>query len=277
MDVGSVVRFDTYAMNNGGRVLDHTGHQRGWYAPNFTYDSAFGEDMRADDLFSMASTTGGVLAQLVESLGEGGATHFVVNIVGDNILSTLIDLGIVSSDDYRTVLPQYIESFQSSYCNIFGEILEEQQGLFPYGETYCPYYLDHYRSYLPGCVLYGNAYNSDWELYEPTAGDIVLFDWAEMAKGRYPELAWMYAVPNGGYRHIQTAAKLKKTGVKKGVPDVFLPAPRAGYHGLYIEMKRKRGGVISVDQRRYMDFLTAQGYRCLLCRGVSWMSISRTW
>ena len=96
----------------------------------------------------------------------------------------------------------------------------------------------------------------------------VLFDWAEMAKGRYPELAWMYAVPNGGYRHIQTAAKLKKTGVKKGVPDVFLPAPRAGYHGLYIEMKRKRGGVISVDQRRYMDFLTAQGYRCLLCRGA---------
>lgn len=95
-----------------------------------------------------------------------------------------------------------------------------------------------------------------------------LFQWAEdMAALKWPELHLMYAIPNGGSRHKLEAANLKKQGVKPGVPDVFLPVPRGGYHGLYIEMKRRRGGVLSQDQRDYIDALRAQGYRVETCKG----------
>lgn len=33
-----------------------------------------------------------------------------------------------------------------------------------------------------------------------------------------------------------------------GVPDIFLPAPRGGYAGLFIEMKRRKNGRVSIDQ-----------------------------
>lgn len=64
-----------------------------------------------------------------------------------------------------------------------------------------------------------------------------LFSWAAYRTGLMPELQYMYHVPNGGKRDKATAAVLKRQGVKAGVPDIMLPAARAGYHGLYIELK----------------------------------------
>ena len=66
-----------------------------------------------------------------------------------------------------------------------------------------------------------------------------LLNGSAYASGKYPELELMYAIPNGGKRHIHTAVVLKQTGVKSGVPDIFLPV-RRGKHGLFIEMKRKK-------------------------------------
>lgn len=54
-----------------------------------------------------------------------------------------------------------------------------------------------------------------------------------------PELHDMFAIPNGGLRDKITAGNLKREGVKAGVPDIFLPIPRGGYHGLFVEMKRR--------------------------------------
>jgi hypothetical protein len=62
-----------------------------------------------------------------------------------------------------------------------------------------------------------------------------LFSWATWQEQLYPDLKWMYHVPNGGHRNKATAARLKAAGVKAGVPDVVLPAPKGIYHGLYIE------------------------------------------
>ena len=64
-----------------------------------------------------------------------------------------------------------------------------------------------------------------------------LFSWAAYRTGLMPELQYMYHVPNGGKRDKATAAVLKRQGVKAGVPDIMLPAARAEYHGLYIELK----------------------------------------
>ena len=55
---------------------------------------------------------------------------------------------------------------------------------------------------------------------------VALFEWAEWNKRQYPELELMFAIPNGGQRHVVVAKKLKDEGVKAGVPDIFLPVAR---------------------------------------------------
>ena len=96
---------------------------------------------------------------------------------------------------------------------------------------------------------------------------IALFQWAEMAAGRYPELRMMYHCPNGGFREAREAHNLRRQGVKAGVPDIVLPVPRGGYHGLYIELKRRKGGRLSDEQRVWLDRLNRLGYRAIVCQG----------
>ena len=67
-----------------------------------------------------------------------------------------------------------------------------------------------------------------------------------------PEVAaLLFAIPNGGARHIKTARELKAEGVRKGVPDLFLAYPHNGYSGLFIEMKKRYGGRVSPEQKAY--------------------------
>lgn len=94
-----------------------------------------------------------------------------------------------------------------------------------------------------------------------------LFRWAAFAAGTHPELRLLFHVPNGGSRNPIEARHLKEQGVKPGVPDMFLPVPRGGYHGLFIELKRSKGGVVSEDQRAWLDRLRLQGYRAEVARG----------
>lgn len=102
---------------------------------------------------------------------------------------------------------------------------------------------------------------------------IELFRWAAWQMGAYPELERLYHIPNGGHRHKATAGRLKAEGVKAGVPDVCLPVPRGGFHGLYIEMKRLRGNDTTPDQDGWLEFLTKQGYSTAVCRG--WEAASK--
>lgn len=94
-----------------------------------------------------------------------------------------------------------------------------------------------------------------------------LFEWQEWMAKQMPELHLMHAIPNGGKRDIRTAAMLKAEGVKPGVPDIFLPVSRGGKHGLYIELKRRKGGVVSKEQEAWIRALMVQGYCCAVCHG----------
>jgi len=76
-----------------------------------------------------------------------------------------------------------------------------------------------------------------------------------------------YAVPNGGRRSFSEGVKFKRSGVSPGVPDIVVPYPRSSYHGLYIELKRKEGGVVSQYQADWLTFLRGQGYRADIARG----------
>ena len=94
-----------------------------------------------------------------------------------------------------------------------------------------------------------------------------IFSWAMYQRGKHPELALLFHIPNGGKRGKAEAARFKAMGVKSGVPDLCLPVSRGGYHGLYIELKRRRGGQVSGDQREWIDALRVQGFHVKVCRG----------
>ena len=64
-----------------------------------------------------------------------------------------------------------------------------------------------------------------------------LFRILAMYEDKYPLLKWIHAIPNGGHRHISVAKRMKDSGVKSGVWDIFVPIPVDGYSGMYIEMK----------------------------------------
>lgn len=51
----------------------------------------------------------------------------------------------------------------------------------------------------------------------------------------------LFAVPNGGSRHIAEAANLRRQGVRRGVADVILLIPKKGYASLCLEFKAKKG------------------------------------
>lgn len=94
-----------------------------------------------------------------------------------------------------------------------------------------------------------------------------LIDFCHRANGRYPELALLFHIPNGGHRHKPVAAKLRREGVAAGVPDLFLPVARSGYFGFFIEMKRRNGGRVTARQQYWIQVLREQGYRVDVCRG----------
>ena len=91
-----------------------------------------------------------------------------------------------------------------------------------------------------------------------------LIQWARLQSGRYPPLRFLHHIPNGGSRHPAEAANLKRQGVKPGVPDLCLPFPVGGKHGLYIEMKWGKNRPTSA-QREWLEGLAALGYATAVC------------
>lgn len=95
----------------------------------------------------------------------------------------------------------------------------------------------------------------------------VVMNWAAMAAGRWPELRQLFHIPNGGKRSKTEAVRFRAAGVRSGVPDLFLPCSRGGYHGLWIEMKAI-GGRVSREQEQWRKELMEQGYMSVVCYGA---------
>ena len=73
----------------------------------------------------------------------------------------------------------------------------------------------------------------------------------------------IFAIPNGGHRSPATAGRLKAEGVSSGVPDLFIPAG-----GLWVEMKRTKGGSVSPEQKDWIKYLEDVGYCAKVCKGA---------
>jgi hypothetical protein len=95
-----------------------------------------------------------------------------------------------------------------------------------------------------------------------------------MNEKKYPMLKMLFAIPSGGARTAITGAMLKREGVIKGVPDLFLAYPSQGLHGLFIEFKAARG-VLSSEQREMINALEDNLYACVVCRdaGEAWEQV----
>ena len=78
-----------------------------------------------------------------------------------------------------------------------------------------------------------------------------------------------YAIPNGGSRNVKEAANMKAEGVSAGVPDICIQLPNKTYHGLYIEMKRQKGGIVSKHQKKWIEILNNNGYLAKVCCGFN--------
>lgn len=92
-----------------------------------------------------------------------------------------------------------------------------------------------------------------------------LIDWFDL---QYPALRGrLAAVPNGGERNAIVGAKLKAEGVREGYLDLQLLVARNGYHGLLIEMKRRKGKGATKKQKDWVQWHTEQGYLAVVCRG----------
>ncbi len=99
-----------------------------------------------------------------------------------------------------------------------------------------------------------------------------LFEWAASHAPHYPELALLFAVPNGEKRDAATGARLKRAGVRAGVPDVELCVARQGFHALFIELKIKPNRLTGT-QEAWLNALSEQGYATDV--SYSWQEAAR--
>lgn len=72
----------------------------------------------------------------------------------------------------------------------------------------------------------------------------------------------IFAIPNGGHRGIREAGRLKAEGVSAGVPDLYIPA-----WNVWVEMKRRKGGSVSKEQKDWHAYLREIGGTVLVCKG----------
>jgi hypothetical protein len=86
-----------------------------------------------------------------------------------------------------------------------------------------------------------------------------------------------YSIPNGADVSDANRKTLVAEGMRKGVPDLCFPMARGRFHGMYVEMKRSDGGSgLTVDQKRWLSRLEAEGYLAICCNGFddAFMKIS---
>jgi hypothetical protein len=104
----------------------------------------------------------------------------------------------------------------------------------------------------------------------PTEHDeqVRIVQWCKYNIGKYPSLEMLYAVPSAGKRTFAMMNYYKAEGFRGGVPDLSLPVPSQKHHGLYIELKRVKGGKVSPEQEWWLERLTEQGYYAVICKGA---------
>jgi len=80
-------------------------------------------------------------------------------------------------------------------------------------------------------------------------------------KETYPGVMIM-SIRNGGSRTPRERVDQLREGLHPGAADLFIPAWK-----LWIEFKRVKGGVLSVGQMKFRDYVRSNGYGWILAEG----------
>lgn len=78
----------------------------------------------------------------------------------------------------------------------------------------------------------------------------------------------LFAIPNGANKTIAQAIKFREEGLLAGVADLFLAIPMGGLHGLWIEMKKEKGGHWRPEQKEFCVMVQAMGYGYVVAKGA---------
>lgn len=109
---------------------------------------------------------------------------------------------------------------------------------------------------------------------------VALFAWAEANEGAHPELANLFAIPNGAKVPYTRDAKgrtfspqrlsLTREGLRAGVPDMFLAIRRGRWAGLFLELKRADHSTGPSElQLDWLGRLRLAGYSTAVCYGAA--------
>jgi hypothetical protein len=83
----------------------------------------------------------------------------------------------------------------------------------------------------------------------------------------HPGLRGAFAIPNGFLDTKAKRIRATQEGVLSGVPDVFIPWPLGGFHGLFLEFKRP-GGRVTQAQEEYLALMRSRGYKAQVVFGL---------
>jgi VRR-NUC domain len=94
---------------------------------------------------------------------------------------------------------------------------------------------------------------------------LAFYQWTQLQ----PQLKGLVIhIPNEGKRSYQAGRLLKRIGLCSGVPDYFIPISSNGFHGMWIEMKRKNVTRLTINQGEWIMKLYDQGYYCYVAPGA---------
>jgi hypothetical protein len=102
---------------------------------------------------------------------------------------------------------------------------------------------------------------------------VALIKWCRLNKVKYPELQYIFAIPNAGKRSLKSGKWLVDEGLLTGVYDLFLPVARGIWHGLFIEMKFGKND-LTENQKTFNNFVYRQKYYTDVC--WSWIEAQKT-
>lgn len=75
----------------------------------------------------------------------------------------------------------------------------------------------------------------------------------------------------GAFLHPATFTRLKRMGLKRGVSDIIIfdapPAYGTTFKGVCLEMKRKKGSVVSDDQTAWLNEMYNRGWMAVVAHG----------
>lgn len=76
----------------------------------------------------------------------------------------------------------------------------------------------------------------------------------------------LMSIPNERKASYETHNHLRQMGLLAGAPDLFIPWPKHGFHGLFIEMKSATGRPTKRQLEVHAD-LKKWGYAVFVCHG----------